>query len=362
MDDILDLFPQAEEDVTALEDVYDALDEAGIEVRQDDADLDQDQTILNVLDKGSRPADLDSIDANDTIALYMREVGQVPLLTAEEEVALAQQMERGRRARMYLKTNGCDPDERRRLEDEVQQGEAAQHHLVRANARLVMSMAKRYRGRGVPFLDLIQEGNLGLMRAAEKFDYRRGYKFSTYATWWVRQAITRAVADQGRTIRVPVHMNDRLRRLYNVAQELEQELGRQPTPEELAQAMDLPVHKIQQMLRIAQRPVSLERPVGEEQDSELGDFIPDEQAPDPVEGAAQEMLRRDIEQMLNALTPREARILRLRFGLVDGQSYTLKEVGRKFGLTRERIRQIEAEALRKLRNPVRASRLEAYLD
>jgi RNA polymerase primary sigma factor len=222
-------------------------------------------------------------------------------------------------------------------------------------------MAKKYMGQGVPFLDLIQEGNLGLMKAVEKFDYRRGYKFSTYATWWIRQAITRAIADQGRTIRVPVHMSDRIRRLYHISRRLEQELGREPTPEEIAEEMQLPPKKVGWMLKISQRPLSLEKPVGEEKDSELGDFIEDEDLPTPSEVASHRLLREEIEEVLTSLTPREARVLQLRFGLTDGRSHTLKEVGEKFGVTRERIRQIETEALQRLRHPSRSQKLRDYL-
>jgi RNA polymerase primary sigma factor len=233
---------------------------------------------------------------------------------------------------------------------------------VRANARLVIAMAKRYMNQGVPFLDLIQEGNIGLMKAAEKFDWRRGHKFSTYATWWVRQAITRAIADQGRTIRVPVHMSDRIRRLFQVSRHLEQVLGREPTLDEVAAELDTPLKKVQWMLRIARSPLSLEKPVGEDNDSELGDFIEDDEFPAPAEAAARHLLRDEIEAMLAALSPREARVLELRFGLLDGRTHTLKEVGEKFGVTRERIRQIETEALERLRNPTRAGRLRDFLE
>ncbi len=241
-------------------------------------------------------------------------------------------------------------------------GELARDHLTKANSRLVVSIAKKYMGQGVPFLDLIQEGNLGLMKAVDKFDYKRGYKFSTYATWWIRQAVTRAIADQGRTIRVPVHMSDRIRKLYRVSRELEQTLGREPTPKEIAEVMDLSPQKVRWMLRISRRPLSLEKPVGEDGDSELGSFIEDEDTPTPLDTATHDLLRKELESALATISPREARILRLRFGLIDGRAHTLEELGQKFGLTRERIRQIEGEALRRLRHPSRARRLKDYLN
>jgi RNA polymerase primary sigma factor len=247
------------------------------------------------------------------------------------------------------------------LQASVQDARGARDHLIKANTRLVVSIAKKYMARGVPFLDLIQEGNLGLMKAVEKFDYRRGFRFSTYATWWIRQTITRSIADQGRTIRVPVHMSDRIRRLYRVARELEQDLGRKPTPEEIAQRMELDPRKVQWMMRVSWRPLSLESPVGEEEDSELGSFVEDETTPTPTQSAYQNLLRDKIEEVLSSLSPREARILRLRFGLHNGRSYTLEEVGQKFGLTRERIRQIEGKALRRLRHPRRSRQLRDYL-
>ncbi len=366
LDDVLSVFPNAEEDLEELAQLYDALEERGIEVlesEQDEAPA-RERPVLPEEGRWTAPdmADLDDVDSADAITLYMREVGRVPLLTAEEEVELAKLMERGEAARRKLAKDGHRAEAREELEKIIREGERARDRLVQANARLVMSIAKKYRGQGVPFLDLIQEGNLGLMKAAEKFDYRRGYKFSTYATWWIRQAMTRALADQGRTIRVPVHMSDRIRKLYHASQQLEQELGRRPTPEELAEELDLPLRKVQQMLRTAQQPLSLEKPVGEEGDSELGQFIESEDTPGPADETSVQLLREDLEDLLTALTPREARILQLRFGLLDGRTYTLKEVGKKFGLTRERIRQIEVEALRKLRRPHRAEKLKAYLE
>jgi RNA polymerase primary sigma factor len=305
--------------------------------------------------------DLSGIESDDTVSLYLREVGNIPLLSAKEEVDLAQRIEHGLAAAQAV--DGM-PEGRARHElmRTVADGEAARHHLTKANSRLVIAMAKKYMNQGVPFLDLIQEGNLGLMKAVEKFDWKRGFKFSTYATWWVRQAITRAIADQGRTIRVPVHMSDRIRRLFQTSRQLEQTLGREPSLEELAAEIDVPVRKVQWMLRIARNPLSLEKPVGEDQDSELGDFIEDDVMPAPAESAAYEVLREEIEHILMALPQREARVLELRFGLLDGEAHTLKEVGEKFGVTRERIRQIETEALQRLRVGQRAGRLRAFLE
>ncbi len=282
-------------------------------------------------------------------------------LSADEEIALAQQMKRGQVAAKRLVKNGHMPEERARLEEEVQRGDAARSHLIKANTRLVVSIAKKYLGQGVPFLDLIQEGNLGLMKAVEKFDPRRGCKFSTYATWWIRQAITRALAEQGRIIRLPVHMDERLRKVYWTARQLERDSGHSPTTEEIASEMGLKPRKVEWLLRVSRRPVSLEKPVGEEEDSELGDFIEDQEALSPVDTTYQHLLGDKLEEVLATLSPREAKILRLRFGLHDGRSYTLKEVGEKFGLTRERIRQIEAEALDRLRHPSRSRQLRGYL-
>lgn len=304
---------------------------------------------------------LDEIGVDDSVALYLREMARVPLLSNKEEVDLAQKIERGREAETLLKNNGHNLEEAVHLQQLIDLGLSARDHLIRANTRLVVSIAKKYVGRGVPFLDLIQEGNLGLMKAVEKFEYRRGYRFSTYATWWIRQTITRAIADQGRTIRVPVHMSDRIRRLYRRAQEIEQERGVRPTPEELAQELDLEPRKVQWMMRVSWQPLSLERPVGEDEDSELSNFIEDEHTPTPPDTTYQEMLRIRLEEILTSLNPREVRILRMRFGLQNGRSYTLEEVGQKFGLTRERIRQIEGQALRRLRHPSRSRDLRDYL-
>jgi RNA polymerase primary sigma factor len=363
LDDILTAFPEAEKDLAQLEEVYALFLEEGITVRENEREEpEKRKKAERKLPLGGHGIfDLSGIDSDDTISLYLKEISNIPLLTADEEVALARRLEQGRIAHRRLTRNGHDPQERERLERETREGDAARKHLIKANSRLVISMAKKYMGQGVPFLDLIQEGNLGLMRAVEKFDYRRGYKFSTYATWWIRQAITRALADQGRTIRVPVHMSDRIRRLYHISRRLEQELGREPTPEEIAEEIGLPPKKVGWMLRISQRPLSLEKPVGEEKDSELGDFIEDEDMPAPSEVASHHLLREEIEEVLTSLTPREARVLQLRFGLTDGRSHTLKEVGEKFGVTRERIRQIETEALRRLRHPSRSGKLRDYL-
>lgn len=307
--------------------------------------------------------DLSNVPIDDSVGLYFREMGQQQLLSAEEEVRLAMEIESGRAA--SKKMNGeptISLDERDQLVCIEEIGEAARAHLIRANTRLVVSIAKKYRGRGLQFLDLIQEGNVGLMKAVEKYDYRRGNRFSTYATWWIRQAVTRALANHGRTIRIPAHLGGRISKLYQVAQELEQEYGRQPTAEEIAEYMELPADRVRWMLRTSRQPVHLERPVGDESDAELGDFIEDIDAPPPAETVAQMMLTEEIGDILDQLTPREARILRLRYGLQDGESRTLKEVGEMFGLSRERIRQLEKEALRKLRHPNFAGHLRQYLN
>lgn len=305
--------------------------------------------------------DLAGITSSDTVGLYLREMARVPLLSTEEEVSLAMRIEAGWEAAAELE---AAPDSDRATEWRwlVGDGNEAREHLISANTRLVVSIAKKYMNRGVPFLDLIQEGNLGLMKAVEKFDYKRGYRFSTYATWWIRQTITRAIADQGRTIRVPVHMSDRIRRLYRVIRELEQKNGTKPTVEEIAETMELEPRKVQWMLRVSWQPLSLEQPVGEDGDSELGSFIENDELPTPAQSAYHNLLEEKIEEVLATLTEREAKILRLRFGLQNGRSYTLEEVGQKFGLTRERIRQIEGRALRRLRHPRRSRQLKDYLD
>ncbi len=360
-DDVLNAFPEAESNMEQLEDLFANLFEQGIEVgtlhEEEVEDAGEDAGVeIPELD-----IDLDLIDIDDSISLYLKEIGRVPLLTADEEVSLAKRMERGRDARQKLTLGADDPNERDRLLLAVKDGQAAQEHLIKANSRLVVSVAKKYVGRGVPFLDLIQEGNIGLIRAVKKFDYRRGYKFSTYATWWIRQAVTRAIADQGRTIRVPVHMYEQINRLTRTSRQLVQELGRDPTTDEIAERLGVPPRKVEQIIRVSQRPLSLEMPVGEEEDSYLGDFIEDAEADSPTDSASQTMLRQVIDEIFESLTPREVRILQLRFGLVDGYSYTLEEVGKKFGVTRERIRQIEAQALGRLRHPSRSRKLRDYL-
>jgi len=361
-DDVLGLVPEAENNMEQVEDIFASLFEHGIEVGQvrEDEEVD-DMTDLDAEMLEEDNFDLSQIEIDDSISLYLKEIGRVPLLTAEEEVSLAKRMEKGRDARRKLAQGVEDWEERERLLWLVRDGQAAQEHLIKANSRLVVSVAKKYVGRGVPFLDLIQEGNIGLIRAVKKFDYRRGYKFSTYATWWIRQAVTRAIADQGRTIRVPVHMYEQINRLTRTSRQLVQELGRDPTTEEIAEELGVSPRKVEHIMRVSQRPLSLEMPVGEEEDSYLGDFIEDEDAAAPNEAAGQQILREVIDEIFQSLTPREVRILQLRFGLVDGYCYTLEEVGKKFGVTRERIRQIEAQALSRLRHPSRSRKLRDYL-
>jgi RNA polymerase primary sigma factor len=361
-DDLMNAFPKADEANEQLEELFAFLHGAGIEVYEDKAEIPT-QPARRLRRPEEEEFDLSNISTDDTVGLYLKEMARVPLLTTEQEVDLAKRLERGLNAQKRLeKMNGTASYRKRaELEGHVEDGRGAREHLIKANTRLVVSIAKKYIGRGVPFLDLIQEGNLGLMKAVEKFDYRRGYRFSTYATWWIRQTITRAIADQGRTIRVPVHMSDRIRRLYKVARQLEQNFGRKATPEEIAVELNCEPRKVQWMLKVSWRPLSLERPVGEEEDTEFGAFIEDETTPTPTQTAHQNLLREKVEEVLATLTPREARILRLRFGLQNGRSYTLEEVGQKFGLTRERIRQIEGKALRRLRHPRRARQLRDYL-
>lgn len=347
-----------EQDADQLDEFFEQLTEAGIELRSgndDDEEDDEDPEIVELGDEdvGPRREQLESEEAEETfdlnnltmppgvkisdpVRMYLKEIGRVPLLSAAEEIQLARQIEDG------------DEESRRRLAE--------------ANLRLVVSIAKRYVGRGMLFLDLIQEGNLGLIKAVEKFDYRKGYKFSTYATWWIRQAITRAIADQARTIRIPVHMVETINKLIRISRQLLQELGREPTAEEIAAEMDMTPEKVREIQKIAQEPVSLETPIGEEDDSHLGDFIPDDDAPAPADAAAYELLKEQLEDVLDTLTEREENVLRLRFGLDDGRTRTLEEVGKVFGVTRERIRQIEAKALRKLRHPSRSKRLKDFLE
>jgi RNA polymerase primary sigma factor len=373
IDDILTFFPEAEADVDQLEEAFAALISAGIPYIDDttvggpteeDLTAEEDETEEEEEAAPALAVDdnyLANIDTDDTIGLYLKEVGRVPLLTAEEEVELAQRIERGRLAREELAKGNVSPRRRRELQRLIEDGWAAREHLITANSRLVISVAKKYMGRGVPFLDLIQEGNIGLIRAAKKFDYRRGHKFSTYATWWIRQAVTRAIADQGRTIRVPVHMGDQINKLLRVQHQLTQRLGRDPSVEELAEALEVTPQKVENMIQVARRPLSLETPTDDEEDSVLGDFIQDEEVPAPDETATYNLLREHLDVVLNSLPPREVRILQLRYGLLDGQAYTLEEVGRKMGVTRERVRQIEAQALSRLRHPAIRRKLREYL-
>jgi RNA polymerase primary sigma factor len=344
IDDILHFFPEAEQDVEQLEEAFAALMSAGIPYVEDapveepsEEDLGDDDEDEEEQERNAFLDDLANIDTDDTIGLYLKEVSRVPLLNAEEEVELAQRIERGRMAREELARGNVNTRRRVELRRLIEDGWAAREHLITANSRLVISVAKKYMGRGVPFLDLIQEGNIGLIRATKKFDYRRGHKFSTYATWWIRQAVTRAIADQGRTIRVPVHMGDQINKLLRIQHQLTQRLGREPSVEELAEALDVPPKKVENMIQVARRPLSLETPTDDEEDSVLGDFIEDDEAPAPDDTATYNLLREHLEEVLNGLPPREVRILQLRYGLLDGQAYTLEEVGRKMGVTRERV-------------------------
>ncbi|MCI5863127.1 MAG: RNA polymerase sigma factor RpoD [Lachnospiraceae bacterium] len=343
--DVTEAVSEVLDNLDDIDKIYDYLESKKIEIRmEDDTDkLDDDDDLSDDMESED-DIDLSKIDlsvpegigVDDPVRMYLKEIGQIPLLTAEQEVEYAKRMEEG---------------------DEV-----AKRRLAEANLRLVVSIAKRYVGRGMQFLDLIQEGNLGLIKAVEKFDYRKGYKFSTYATWWIRQAITRAIADQARTIRIPVHMVETINKLTRVSRQLLQELGREPSPEEIAEEMDIPVEKVREIQKISQEPVSLETPIGEEEDSHLGDFIQDENVPVPAEAAAATLLREQLDDELATLTEREQKVLRLRFGLDDGKARTLEEVGKEFQVTRERIRQIEAKAIRKLRQPSRSRKLQDYLD
>lgn len=332
--EIMDTLEEIDLNPEQIEKIYEVLEEQGIDVigghnKEIDNDINAEQEDLDI----SVP---EGISIDDPVRMYLKEIGKVPLLTAEEEIKLAKRMEQG--------------------------DEEASRKLAEANLRLVVSIARRYVGRGMLFLDLIQEGNLGLIKAVEKFDYRKGYKFSTYATWWIRQAITRAIADQARTIRIPVHMVETINKLIRVSRQLLQELGREPTPEEIAKEMGISEEKVREIQKIAQEPVSLETPIGEEENSHLGDFIPDDEVPAPAEAAAFTLLKEQLLGVLDTLTPREEKVLRLRFGLDDGKARTLEEVGKEFNVTRERIRQIEAKALRKLRHPSRSKKLKDYLD
>ncbi len=368
IDDILRFFPEAEQDVDQLEEAFSALLSAGIQYTEESSSEDGDEEDLDLSDIDEDDDsgiglsdDLSNIDTDDTIGLYLKEVSRVPLLTADEEVELAQRIEKGRISREELARVNVTYERRLELRQNIEDSWAARDHLITANSRLVISVAKKYMGRGVPFLDLIQEGNIGLIRATKKFDYRRGHKFSTYATWWIRQAVTRAIADQGRTIRVPVHMGDQINKLLRYQHQLTQKLGRDPSVEELAQELDVPIKKVENMIQVARRPLSLETPTDDEEDSVLGDFIEDDDAPAPADSATYNLLKEHLQVILNDLPPREVRILQLRYGLLDGQAYTLEEVGNKMGVTRERVRQIEAQALSRLRHPSVQKILRDYL-
>lgn len=339
--EIMDYFQDTDFEADKMEKVFEFLEGCNIDVKMndDDGDVEDDIILSDEDDIDIEKIDLsvpDGIGLEDPVRMYLKEIGKVPLLSAEEEIEYAQRMEEG--------------------------DEEAKKRLAEANLRLVVSIAKRYVGRGMQFLDLIQEGNLGLIKAVEKFDYRKGYKFSTYATWWIRQAITRAIADQARTIRIPVHMIETINKLVRVQRQLLQELGREPSPEEIAETMDIPVERVREIQKISQEPVSLETPIGEEEDSHLGDFIQDDNVPVPAEAAASTLLKEQLVEVLGTLTDREQKVLRLRFGMDDGRARTLEEVGKEFNVTRERIRQIEAKALRKLRHPSRSRKLKDYLD
>ena len=372
-DEINDYFKGYQLDAGVVEYIYEYLEVKGIDILQITDDKD-DGILLNDNEDTDDEEDVSNIDLSvpdgisieDPVRMYLKEIGKVPLLNAEEEIELAKQMEEGVNADQILEDEealaelseeGID-----RLKKDSALGALAKKRLAEANLRLVVSIAKRYVGRGMLFLDLIQEGNLGLIKAVEKFDYRKGYKFSTYATWWIRQAITRAIADQARTIRIPVHMVETINKLIRISRQLLQELGREPTPEEIAEEMDMPVERVREILKISQEPVSLETPIGEEEDSHLGDFIQDDNVPVPADAAAFTLLKEQLVEVLGTLTEREQKVLRLRFGLDDGRARTLEEVGKEFHVTRERIRQIEAKALRKLRHPSRSRKLKDYLD
>jgi len=360
-----------------MDSIYDSLEQLGIEVGSEDflADL-PDEDGEPAMDEIAEIEEeelvdpntlVDSFNIDDPVRMYLKEIGKVPLLTADQEVELATVMSAGREAEARVAQAEADGEtipesEMVELKKQIKAGEKAKQQLAEANLRLVVSIAKRYVGRGMLFLDLIQEGNLGLIKAVEKFDYTKGYKFSTYATWWIRQAITRAIADQARTIRIPVHMVETINKVIRVSRQLLQELGHDPSPEEISAEMNMPVDKVREILKIAQEPVSLETPIGEEEDSHLGDFIPDEAASEPSEAASFTLLKEQLVDVLGTLTPREEKVLKLRFGIEDGRTRTLEEVGKEFNVTRERIRQIEAKALRKLRHPSRSKKLKDFLN
>ena len=360
--EISDAFEDIEVTPEEIERLYDVFEKESIELVEDlDKELEEIEVSKEELEDLSVP---EGINIDDHVKMYLKEIGKVNLLTPEEELSLAKRMADGEKAKEQLEEIGeeIDEDTKKQIDLLIADGEKAKKSLAEANLRLVVSIAKRYVGRGMLFLDLIQEGNLGLIKAVDKFDYTKGYKFSTYATGWIRQAITRAIADQARTIRIPVHMVETINKLVRVSRQLVQELGREPTPEELAKELNMPVDKVREISKISQEPVSLETPIGEEEDSHLGDFIPDEDAPAPSEAASFVLLKEQLGAVLETLSEREAKVLRLRFGLDDGRARTLEEVGKEFDVTRERIRQIEAKALRKLRHPSRSKKLKDFLD
>ena len=360
--EISDAFEDIEVTPEEIERLYDIFEKESIELVEDlDKELEEIEVSKEELEDLSVP---EGINIDDHVKMYLKEIGKVNLLTPEEELSLAKRMADGETAKEQLEEIGeeIDEDTKKQIDLLIADGEKAKKSLAEANLRLVVSIAKRYVGRGMLFLDLIQEGNLGLIKAVDKFDYTKGYKFSTYATWWIRQAITRAIADQARTIRIPVHMVETINKLVRVSRQLVQELGREPTPEELAKELNMPVDKVREISKISQEPVSLETPIGEEEDSHLGDFIPDEDAPAPSEAASFVLLKEQLGAVLETLSEREAKVLRLRFGLDDGRARTLEEVGKEFDVTRERIRQIEAKALRKLRHLSRSKKLKDFLD
>ena len=377
--EIADFFKDLNLDPEKFEMVIDYLEQNGIDVLKisNDDDVDDDIILDDEDEVEVEKIDLsvpEGVSVEDPVRMYLKEIGKVPLLSADEEIELAQNMEDGAVATEKInvlkgRIGGASEEEKAEIKEEIKtlqrdvdKGADAKKRLAEANLRLVVSIAKRYVGRGMLFLDLIQEGNLGLIKAVEKFDYKKGYKFSTYATWWIRQAITRAIADQARTIRIPVHMVETINKLIRVSRQLLQELGREPSPEEIAKEMNMPVERVREILKISQEPVSLETPIGEEEDSHLGDFIKDDNVPVPADAAAFTLLKEQLEEVLGTLTEREQKVLTLRFGLEDGRARTLEEVGKEFNVTRERIRQIEAKALRKLRHPSRSRKLKDYLE
>jgi RNA polymerase primary sigma factor len=361
-DDIIAFFPNPEEQVESLDDLYTWLMAEGIEVLDQAPPKSSPKPLDVMTPERTDPAEPLSVGVSDSVRLYLQEIGETDLLTIQEEVWLAKRMERGKLAEQQLCLPEAVASELSELRADKLDGERARAHLIQANLRLVVSVAKKYVGRGLSFLDLIQEGNIGLMKATDKFDYTRGFKFSTYATWWIRQAITRAISDQSRTIRLPVHVGETINRVKKTSHRLQQILEREPTQEEIARAMDISDDKVRQVLDVSRHPISLEAPVGQEGDAFLGDFIEDESMPQPLELASQQLLKSQISDALNKLTDREKKIIVLRFGLEDGRFRTLEEVGREFGITRERIRQIEAKALRKLRHPSYSRKLRGYLE